>query len=73
MNLNIAANSERFIMGHSRVQLENIVVRSVCQNIESVPRFTVEAVESDDNGSLQKLSSYPRRYFYPKNGAPYAP
>jgi len=73
INLNIAANSERFIMGPSRVQLESIVVRSACRNIESVPRFTVEAVESDDDGSLQKLSSRPRRYFYPKNGAPHAP
>ena len=73
VNLNIAANSERFIMGHSRVQLENIVVRSACQNIELVPRFTVEAAESDDNGSLQKLSSHPRRYFYSKNGDPNAP
>jgi hypothetical protein len=73
VNLNIAANSERFIMGHSRVQLENIVVRSASQNIELVPRFTVEAVESDDDGSLQKLSSHPRRYFYPKNGDPQAP
>ena len=73
VNLNIAANSERFIMGRSRVQLENIVARSACQSIELVPRFTVEAVESDDNGSLQKLSSHPRRYFYPKNGDSCAP
>jgi hypothetical protein len=73
VNLNIAANSERFIMGSSRVQLENIVVRSGCQNIESVPRFTVETVESDENGSLQKLSIHSRRYFYPKNGTIQAP
>lgn len=73
VNLNIAANSERFIMGRSRVQLENIVVRSGCQNIELVPRLVVETVESDESGSLQKLSSQPRRYFYPKNGAMQAP
>ncbi len=73
VNLNIAANSERFIMGASRVQLENVVSRSASQEEESTPRFTVETVESDDDGSLQKLSSHPRRYFYPKDGAPHAP
>jgi len=73
VNLNIAANSERFIMGPSRVQMENIVSRSGSSRMESTPRFTLETVESDDDGALQKLSAQPRRYFYPKNGAPHAP
>jgi hypothetical protein len=60
-------------MGASRVQLENIVSRSASQKMELTPRFTVETVESDDDGSLQKLSSHPRRYFYPKDGTPHAP
>jgi hypothetical protein len=73
VNLNIAANSERFIMGPSRQQLENIVSRSASSRIESIPRFTIETVESDDDGALQMLSAQPRRYFYPKTGAPHAP
>jgi hypothetical protein len=73
VNQNVAANSERFIMGPSRVQLENIVSRSGSATIESTPRFTVETVESDEDSALQKISSQPRRYFYPKNGAPSAP
>jgi len=73
VNFNVAANSERFIMGPSQVQLENIVNRSASQQIEATPRVIVETVESDDNGSLQKLVSQKRRYFYPKNGASQAP
>jgi Protein of unknown function (DUF4238) len=73
VNQNIAANSERFIMGPSRVQLENIVLRSGSAKMESTPRFTIETVESDEDGALQKISAQPRRYFYPKNGAPCAP
>ena len=73
VNLNIAANSERFIMGHSRVQLENIVSHGGCAKIESTPRFTIETVQSDDNEALQKISAQLRRYFYPKNGTGCAP
>jgi hypothetical protein len=73
VNQNVAANSERFIMGPSRVQLENIVSRSGSATIESTPRFTVETVESDEDSALQKISSHPRRYFYSKSGTPCAP
>ena len=73
VNQNIAANSERFIMSPSRAQLENVVSRSGCAEMESTPRFVVETVESDEDGALQKISSRPRRYFYPKNGAAIAP
>jgi Protein of unknown function (DUF4238) len=73
VNQNIAANSERFIMGPSRVQLENVVVRSGSAAMESTPRFIIETVQSDDDGALQKLSAQPRRYFYPKDGSLFAP
>jgi hypothetical protein len=73
VNQNIAANSERFVMGPSRVQLENIVSRSGSAKVDPTPRFTIETVESNDDGALQKLSAQPRRYFYPKDGAPCAP
>jgi hypothetical protein len=73
VNLNIAANSERFIMGPSKTQLENLVSRSASQEDDPTPRLAVETVESDDDGSLQKLSTHPRRYFYPKNRSRCAP
>ena len=73
VNHNIAANSERFIMSASKAQLENIVERSGCADMENTPRFICETVEADDDGALQKLSAQPRRYFYPKNGSLQAP
>jgi hypothetical protein len=73
VNQNVAANSERFIIGPSRVQLENIVSRSGSATMESTPRFTVETVQSDEDSALQKISSHPRRYFYSKSGTPCAP
>jgi hypothetical protein len=73
VNMNIAANSERFIMGPSRVQLANVVSRSGSNEMDSTPRFTIETLQSDDDGALQKLSAQPRRYFYPRNGAPCPP
>ncbi len=69
VNMNIAANSERFIMGPSRVQLEHVVARSGSAAMESTPRFIVETVQSDDDGALQKISMQPRRYFYPRDGS----
>jgi len=63
INQNIAVNSERFIMGPSRVQLENVVARSASAAMESTPRFIVETVQSDDDGALQNFSTQPRDIF----------
>jgi len=73
INQNIAANSERFIMGPDRAQLEILVGRSGSTELDATPRFTVETVERDESGALQKITFHPRRYFYPKNGSPQAP
>jgi hypothetical protein len=73
INHNIAANSERFIMGPHKKQLEAVVTRSASEDAENIPRFVVEALRSDGDGSLLKISSRPRRYFYPKNGSNTAP
>jgi hypothetical protein len=73
INQNIAANSERFIMGPSRLQLENVVTRSGCREMESTPRFIMEIVEADDDSALQKITAQPRRYFYAKDGSHFAP
>jgi hypothetical protein len=37
VNQNIAVNSERFIRGPSRIQLESIVTRTKCEGVESTP------------------------------------
>jgi Protein of unknown function (DUF4238) len=73
INHNIAANSERFVMGPDRTQLEAVVKRSASEDMDNIPRFILETVESDADGSLQKISSQPRRYFYPKDGSNIAP
>jgi hypothetical protein len=63
INYNIAANSERFIMGPEKAQLVSVVERSQSIQEDLTPRFTIETVEEDD-GPLQKISFQPRRYFY---------
>ena len=65
INHNIAANSERFIMGPHKGQLEAVVQRSASEDAEKIPRFIVETVQSDGDGSLLKNSSRPRSVFLP--------
>ena len=73
VNQNIAANSERFIMGPSREQLEYVVLRSASASMEDTQRFVVETVQSDNDSALQMMSAQPRRYFYGKDGSHFAP
>jgi hypothetical protein len=67
VNQNVAANSTRFIMGPVKEQLEAVVSRSASVGMDPEPRFTVEITEDDDNGSIQSISTHPRRYFYEGN------
>ena len=60
-------------MGPARAQLETVVKRSGSEDADNTPRFVLETIQSDEDGSLQKVSSRPRRYFYPKNGSNIAP
>jgi hypothetical protein len=71
VNYNIAANSERFIMGRDKAQLASVVLRSGSIGEDSTPRFTVETSEQNDDGSFQKFTVQPGRYFYAKG--PQAP
>jgi len=73
INLNVAANSERFIMAPDKAQLEAIVQRSGSAKPDATPRFIVKIVQSDEDGSLTKIEAQLRRYFYPKNGSSYPP
>ena len=67
INQNIAVNSERFIMGPSRTQLEHIIARSNTVEPAPSPRVVVEAVRTDQSGALYRLSFWPtgRTFFYP--------
>lgn len=60
VNFNIASNSDRFVMASSRPQLESVIDKSACADIEPGERFTVEAV----NTTVDKFTIRPRRYFY---------
>jgi hypothetical protein len=66
VNRNIAANSERFVMGPDRAQLLSTIKHSGSIEHDSTPRFTVETLNADDHGSFQKLTRRPTRYFYLK-------
>ena len=73
INQNVAANSERFIMGPARVQLEDIVSSSGSTDADASPRFTFETVEADADSSLQKMTFHARRSFYPTDGSMHGP
>jgi hypothetical protein len=64
VNLNIAPNSERFVMGPDRTQLESVVFRSGSAECDSEPRVGVTTVESDDDSTTAMMRIRPTRYFY---------
>ena len=65
INYNIAANSERFVMGPEKAQLVSVIKRSESAEEDLTPRFTTESVDGSD-GPLLKMTFQPRRYFYGK-------
>ena len=68
VNRNVAANSERFIMGCDKQQLEDIVVSSGSTGYEAGERFLVDVLMSNEMKALVKFSFPPGRYFYNKYG-----
>jgi hypothetical protein len=65
INQNTAVNSERFIMGPSRPQLEHIIARSGTLSLDPVRRTSVDVVTRDSESSLLSMTFWPRRrYFY---------
>jgi hypothetical protein len=67
INQNIAVNSERFIMGPNRTQLEYIISRSSTESKALAPRTTAEIVRSNRDGGAIGFTFWPSRsYFYPK-------
>jgi hypothetical protein len=70
INRNIAANSERFVMGPDKAQLISSIKQSDSDEQDPTPRYTVETVNPNDRGSYLKLTHHPTRYFYVKGFAP---
>jgi hypothetical protein len=63
VNKNIAANSDRFILGPDRAQLEGIVDSSRSADTEP-DRVRVDVAQSDANSALVRIATRRRRYFY---------
>jgi hypothetical protein len=68
INQNIAANSVRFVMGPSKLQLETIVTSSRCETPYATPRATFQRHAQDDDGSFEEVTMNPRNYFYLPDG-----
>jgi hypothetical protein len=67
INQNIAVNSERFVMGPSREQLEHVVARSGTTSLDRAARTAVDVVRRDrDSGLIRFTFWLQRSYFYPK-------
>lgn len=64
INQNIAVNSERFIMGPTRVQLEHIIGRSGTADVHLEPRTKVDTLEQGENSALLRFNLWPRRAFF---------
>jgi hypothetical protein len=73
VNLNIAPNSERFIIGPNKAQLESIVLRSRSTEADPEPRTSVSIVECDEDSSTAMMRTRPTRYFYGDDSAIEAP
>jgi Protein of unknown function (DUF4238) len=65
VNQNVAVNSERFIMGPSKTQLEDIIARSATAAVDPIARSTFEVLRQDPDGALHKFTIWPqRKYVY---------
>lgn len=68
VNQNIAASSERFIMGPTKLELEVIVALSGCVTTYPTPRVTYQRHAQNDDGSFDVITFNPRNYFYLPDG-----
>ena len=64
INKNVAANSERFVMGPDKAQLEEVVVDSGSSRMDPEPRRKTFMMNQTDGGSFQVVTTIPGRYFY---------
>jgi Protein of unknown function (DUF4238) len=64
INLNVAANSDRFVMASNLDHLRAVVKKSGCEDRQRGERYSVEVFEPDANKIFTKFVSLPGRYFY---------
>lgn len=69
VNYNMAANSDRFIIGPDKAQLMSVVRYSQSEKLEATPRFTMSVKGTDDDSMLMQQAEV-RRYFYKDGEAP---
>jgi len=63
INENTAANSDRFVMGKSKMQLESVIRRSGSADVSNTERWTIEKHREQD-GIFSQLIIRPRRVHY---------
>jgi hypothetical protein len=64
INQNIAVNSERFVMGPSREQLDYVIGRSNTLKANLAHRTDVDVVARDGDSSIIRFTFWPRRDFF---------
>ncbi|MFZ3214552.1 MAG: DUF4238 domain-containing protein [Candidatus Acidiferrales bacterium] len=68
INQDIAANSDRFIMGPVKQEVETIVALSGCEAPNATPRAAFRRRAENDDGSFDEAVMNPRNYFYLPDG-----
>lgn len=63
INENTASNSDRFVLGPSKVQLESVIRRSGSESINNTERWTIKKTLEED-GILRELIVQPRKSHY---------
>jgi hypothetical protein len=63
INENTASNSDRLVMGPSKLQLESVIRRSGSENMNNTERWTIKKTLEKD-GILRELIAQPRRVHY---------
>ena len=63
INENTASNSDRFVIGPSKIQLESVVRRSGSENMNNIERWTIKKTMEKD-GILREVVVQPRRVHY---------
>jgi Protein of unknown function (DUF4238) len=63
INENTASNSDRFVMGPSKIQLESVIRRSGSENMNHTERWTIKKALGKD-GILREVIAQPRSVHY---------
>jgi hypothetical protein len=64
INENTAINSDRFVMGPCKIQIESVIRRSGSSDVNNQPRWTTTRTIDEKGGILRALKAQPRRVRY---------